>query len=106
MNTQQNPEAGPAVEPPSERPDLQVTAEASVAEASAGVTKVNPKLAQHLDQVSPDRAGIATNATEGLSSILSNLEGIVKIADLLADVSAGSHPSPLHLELILLNSYW
>lgn len=119
VNTQQNAQTGSAAEPtnnlqPTEtptpthenlgaaiptdahvHPDLQTTADARLAEASADVTRIDPKAAAHLDQLFDNRIGVATDATEGLASIGSNLEGIFKITDLVADVSA----SPRHIRV-------
>lgn len=85
---------------------LRADAEISVMEASTSVANVNTKLAQRMDQLSSNRIGVVTDANAGLVSILSNLEGIVRIADLLADVSISSLLACLNPELIQSNTYW
>lgn len=65
---------------------LQATAEAETAEGSEGFAQVNPQLAHHMDQLPRNGASVATSATTGLKSSLSNLDGIVQIVNLLTDV--------------------
>lgn len=62
---------------------MQTEAEADTANASTSLALVNPRVAQYLDKLPSG----AVDASKGLASVLSNLEGIIKIADLLADVS-------------------
>lgn len=87
-----------------EDPDLQDQAERRLAEAFARAAKVNPKLASRLDLLSDDRVGAATDVVKGLASMAWNLQKIVKIGDLLAEVSPSSWL--LYMELIQLNSCW
>lgn len=67
--------------------NLQGEAEADLTGASTRLAKVQPKLAERLDLVPSDQTPGAADAVQGLASILGNLDGIVKIVDLLADVS-------------------
>lgn len=67
--------------------NLQVAAETDLTGASASLAQVHPNLTQHLDLLPNSQTPRATDAVHGLASILANLEGIVKIADVLADVS-------------------
>lgn len=71
---------------PYEQPDLEAKAEADKENASANLKQVNPKLAPRFDQLPSDATPGAADAVAGLKSVLSNLEGFVKIADVLADV--------------------
>lgn len=66
---------------------LQALAEAEVLKGSASLEKVLPKFAERVGQVPVGLTSVTTNAGPGLGSVLSNLEGIMKVADLLADVS-------------------
>lgn len=70
----------------SKQPDLEAKAEADNKNASASLSQVDPRLAQRIDQLPSAQVPGTTDGVAGLSSILSNLEGFVKIGDLLADV--------------------
>lgn len=87
-------------------PDLQIQAESRIAEAFARAEKVNPNLASRLDLLSDDRVSAGTDVVKGLASTVWNLQGIVKIIDPLAEVSAHSCLSPLYVELIESNTCW
>lgn len=77
---------GPTTLPAHEEQNVGAKAEADAKNASASLIAVNPKLAPRLDRLSSAQVPGATDAASGLASVLSNLEGFVKIADLLADV--------------------
>lgn len=56
--------------------------------ASEGLAQVNPQLSSRMDQLEGNGAFVVVaGAAQGLASALSNLDGIVKIVDLLTDVS-------------------
>lgn len=73
---------------PAVKNDVQATAEADLDSTIAGLVHVNPKVGQILDQA-PQNAmvPVALDVAEGLASALSTIDAIVKIGDLLADVS-------------------
>lgn len=70
-----------------EQSNLEVPADAEMAKVSESLIQHNPPLAQHVSQHSANSAPVAADAVAGLASILSKLEAIVQIDDLLADVS-------------------
>lgn len=70
-------------------PDLQAIAEAEAAKASEDLSKVNPQLHQLMAELPANGASVATPAATGLVSIMSKLDGLIQIANLLADVSTG-----------------
>lgn len=54
--------------------------------ASASLIAVNPRLALRMDQLHIAQVPAATDALASSTSIVSNLEGFMTIADLLPDV--------------------
>lgn len=66
-------------------------AEAETAKALKNAQHVKPSLVQGLAQPSPDQVDVAKDVAGGLASFLSNIDGIMRIADLLADVSNPFH---------------
>lgn len=71
---------------------LQDAAEAETAIASDSLAQVNPQLAHRMDQLEGNGVSVVAGAAKGLGSALSNLNGIVQIADLLAEVSETLSP--------------
>lgn len=69
-----------------ELPNLEARAEAVIKNASTSLTQVNSRFAPRLNQLPSDKVSGGAGAVAGLASILSNLEGFFKIADLLVDV--------------------
>lgn len=62
-------------------------ADAAIVKSLQEVGQVKPNLVQRSDGLLGDRAGVVTTVADGLASILSNLDGIMNLANLLADVS-------------------
>lgn len=67
--------------------DWQATAEVEVTKASEDLVKVNPQLTQYMVELPASGGTVATHAATGLVSIMFQLDGIVHITNLLADVS-------------------
>lgn len=62
-------------------------ADVAIVKSLKEVGQVKPNLVQRSDGLPGDQAGVVTTVADGFASILSNLNGIMNLANLLADVS-------------------
>lgn len=69
-----------------ELPNLEARAETDTRNVSARSLEVNPRLSLRINQLPSDQVPKAIDALARLESILSNLEGVVKIPDLVPEV--------------------
>lgn len=72
---------------PDEPSNLEAAANAEMAEESGAMVEPNPQLMPRVNQLPTKEALVGADATAHLASIRSNIEGIIHITDLQADVS-------------------
>lgn len=92
-----------------ERPNLEANTEADAKNASTSFIAANSRLRLRTNQLPKAQVPMAPNAVVGLASILSNLDELVTVIDILPDVSIpGFHSefdSPIDLPSLLVDSH-
>lgn len=63
-------------------------ADAAITKSAEKVAQLKPTSTPVFDTLSGDKASVAKSVADGLVSVLTNLDGMKKIVDLLADVSS------------------
>lgn len=81
-------------------PNLEANALSAVEETVTRVSRLDLTLAQRIDRLSVQPA--TNDAVKGLASVLSNLDGVMKIVDLLAEVTILSGEGGLQLIILFI----